>query len=227
MSEANAATPAGQEGTTPPAVPAATPANNAGQGETVTLSKEEAEQLRRDAARASANQSKADRYDRMTRNGGGHFKPQAPATPPSEDEQKAAAEAEDRKAEKGLLGLAADPAYREALDADPTLRTLLTTNPLAILPAYAPDALDAEDAIALVKEKLATRVEEIKKSKTPPPAGAPEQKPATPPAPPAGGVNPPAGTTPDADYEAAKKQPNTERALAGMIKVGLNKMGGK
>ena len=226
MSEANAATPAEQPGTNPPAAPAATPANNAPQGETVTLTKEEHEQLARDAARARESQSKADRYDRLMSRGGNHFKPQASATPPSEDEQKAQAEAEDRKAEKGLMGLAVDPAYREVLDADPTLRTLLTTNPLAILPAYAPDALDADDAIALVKEKLVTRVDEIKKSKTPPPAGTPE-KPSTPPAPPAGAVNPPAGTTPDAQYEAAKKNPNVESAIAGMVKIGLNKMGGK
>lgn len=226
MSEANGATPVVQEGTTPPAAPTATPPANANQGETVTLGKEEAEQLKRDAARAREAQSKADRYDRLMRQGGGHFKAQSAPVPPTEDEQKSAAEAEDRKAEKGLLGLAADPAFREALDADPTLRTLLTTNPLAILPAYAPDALDAEDAIALVKEKLAIRVEEIKKSKATPPAPG-QTPPATPPAPPAGGVNPPAATTPDAAYQAAKSLPNTERALAGMIKVGLNKMGGK
>lgn len=225
MSDAIAATPAEQPGGTSPSAQAANPADNAIQGETVTLAKDEVEQLRRDAARASTAQSKADRYDRLMRNGGSRFKAQTPSAAPSEDEQKLAADEEDRKAEKGLLGLAADPAYRELLDSDTTLRTLLTSNPLAILPVYAPDALDAEDAIALVKEKLSARVDELRRTKAP--AGIPEQKPAIPPAPPAGGVNPPSGTTPDAEYEAAKKSPNTERALAGMIKIGLNKLGGK
>jgi hypothetical protein len=40
-------------------------------------------------------------------------------------------------------------------------------------------------------------------------------------------VNPPGATTPDAEYEEAKKQPNTESAIAAMVKVGLKKLGGK
>lgn len=240
MSEANAATPAEQkekvetptppvEGGTPPAAPAATPAPNADDGKpTVAIEKERLEQLERDAARAKQAQSKADRYDRLMKSNGGHFKPQAQVTPPTEDEQKAAMEIEDRKAEKGLIGLVADPAFRNVLDADPTLRTLLTTNPLAVLPVFAPDALDAEDAIALVKEKLTERAEELKAKTTPPPAGAPEAKPGdNKDAPAPGAVNPPNGTTPDVEYEAAKKAPGTEQAIAGMVKVGLNKMGGK
>ena len=223
-----AVTPVVQPDGTPPVAPAATPAQPA--AEQVTLTKEEADQLRRDAARASANQSKADRYDRLVGSGKitGHFKPSVPATPPSKEEQEEAAATEDRKAEKGLMGLALDPAYREVLDADPTLRSLLTTNPLSILPMYAPDALDAEDAVSLVKEKLSAKATELKAKVTPPATPSVTVTPATPPAtPPAGGVNPPGATTPDADYEAARKLPNTEHAIAGMVKQGLKKLGGK
>lgn len=223
----NEATPVVQPDGTPPVAPTVTPSGNP---ETVTLTKEEADQLRRDAARAGASQSKADRYDRLVGQGkiSGHFKPSIPATPPSKEEQEETAAAEDRKAEKGLMGLALDPAYREVLDADPTLRSLLTTNPLSILPTYAPDALDAEDAVALVKEKLSAKATEIKAKATPPATPPVTVTPVIPPAtPPAGGVNPPGATTPDADYEAARKLPNTEHAIAGMVKQGLKKLGGK
>ena len=223
----NEVTPVVQPDGTPPVAPTATPSGNP---EQVTLTKEEADQLKRDAARASANQSKADRYDRLVGSGKitGHFKPSVPATPPSKEEQEEAAATEDRKAEKGLMGLALDPAYRDVLDADSTLRSLLTTNPLSILPMYAPDALDAEDAVSLVKEKLSAKATELKAKVTPPATPSVTVTPATPPAtPPAGGVNPPGATTPDADYEAARKLPNTEHAIAGMVKQGLKKLGGK
>jgi len=223
-----AATPVENKEPISPTPPAATPAQPA--AEQVTLTKEESDQLRRDAARASANQSKADRYDRLVGSGKitGHFKPSVPATPPSKEEQEEAAATEDRKAEKGLIGLALDPAYREVLDADSTLRSLLTTNPLSILPMYAPDALDAEDAVSLVKEKLSAKATELKAKANPPATPSVTVTPATPPAtPPAGGVNPPGATTPDADYEAARKLPNTEHAIAGMVKQGLKKLGGK
>lgn len=247
-----AATPAeNNNGEIPLASSTATPANN-NQGNqlegekqpeggikpesdaTVTLSKEEHAQLQKDASRARSNQSKADRYDRLSKAGRiSQFNNPAPAGGESsdDDERAEAAVAEDRKAEKGLMALAADPAYREALDTDPTLRQMLTTNPLSILPMFAPDALDAEDAISLVKEELSKRNETAKNAKQPP-------KPNDPPAddkkkddkgstPPAGGVNPPSGTTPDAEYEDARKNPNTESAISGMIKVGLKRQGGK
>src|SRR3990167_9187954 len=155
-----AATPAATNDGTPPVTPAATPA--ATQPEQVTLSKEAHDQLVRDAARASTAQSDADRYKNILKKnglvGGGHFKPAAPATPPTPEERQAAGAAEDEKAKAGLLGLALDPAYRTALDADPTLRDLLTKNPLAVLPILAPDALDADDAVSLVRDALSKRV---------------------------------------------------------------------
>lgn len=219
----DAATPVENNGGTPPATPTATPAAPANPGaaqpESVTLTKEAHDQLLRDSARASSNQRKADLYDRVSGGkGNSHFKPAAPATPPTPEELAATGAAEDRKAERGLLAIAADPAFREVLDADPTLRSLLTSNPLAVLPMLAPDALDAEDAMTLVKEALSKR--------KPANPGTPATPPATPPAPPAGGVNPPSHNV-DENYEAARKIPNTERAVAGMIGAKLKFTGGK
>lgn len=216
----DAATPAVPNDGTPPVAPAATPAQPAANPEMVTLTKEAHDQLQKDAARGSSNQRKADLYDRMTSGkGNGHFKPTTPATPPSDDERAAAAAAEDRKAERGLLALVGDPTFREVFDADPTLRTLMSSNPLAVLPMLAPDALDAEDALNLVKEALGKR-------KPAPAPATPPAAPATPPAPPAGGIN-----TPDKpvneEVEAARKNPNTERAVAGMIGARIKSQAGK
>ena len=204
--------------TATPAAPAA-PATPVPAVATVTLPKEQVDQLQRDAARASANQRKADLYDKTVgKPGKGHFQPTAPATPPSKEEMDARAEAEDRKAERGLLALAADPTLREVFDADPTLRDMITKNPLAVLPIYANDALDAEDAITLVKEAL------VAKKKPAAPATPPT--PPTPPAPPAGGINPPGDQAVNAAIEVAKKNQNTEHAVAGMLGARL-KAGGK
>lgn len=215
----DAATPAENKGGTPPASLAATPAATANAGaatpETVTLTKEAHDQLLRDQARAASNQRKADLWDRT--NGGkgnSHFKPQTPVTPPTPEEQVASGAVEDRKAERGLLALAADPALREVLDADPTLRSLLTENPLAVLPIYAKDALDADDAVTLVKEAL------LKKVKPATPATPTPATPVIPATPPTGGVNP-SDQPVNEEVEAARKNPNTERAIAGMIGAKL------
>lgn len=212
----NAATPAVPK-TDAPVVPAAAPANS--QPEKVTLEKEAHDQLVKDAARASEAQSRADRYENILKKngllGGGHFKPVTPATPPTPEERQAQATDEDRKAERGLLALALDPAHRATLDADPTLRDLLTKNPLAVLPILAPDALDADDAVSLVRDAL---------NKRKPAPALPPTPPATPSAtPPLGAVNP-KGELPNEEVEAAKKIPNTERAVAGMIGARLRGM---
>lgn len=212
----DAATPAAA-----PAAPAATPAKPP-ESETVTLSKAEHEQLSRDAARAASAQSRADRLEKILgrSNGGSTFKeptPAAKAPEPSEEDRRAQATQEDVKASRGLTSLAVDPTYREILDADPTLRDLLIKNPLAALPLLAPDALDAEDAIELVKAKLDERKSSLKK-----PASTTEPvKPTPAAAPPAGGVN--ATTEPvNEAYEAAKKLSNPESAIAGMVKAKLS-----
>ncbi len=214
MSEA--ATPAVPK-TDAPVAPAATPAANA--AETVTLSKEAHDQLVKDAARAPEAQSRADRYANILKKndllGGGHFKPATPATPPTPEERQAQAADEDRKAERGLLGIALDPAYREVLDKEPLLRDMLTRNPLAILPVLAPDALDADDAVSLVREAL---------NKRKPAPTFPVTPPATPPAtPPHGAVNPNDKPV-NEEVEAARKIPNTERAVAGMLGARLRGM---
>lgn len=212
MAEKDGATP------TVPVAPVATPPST----ETVSLSKEAHEQLVRDAARAPEAQSRADRYEGLLKKNGllggsGHFKPAAPVTPPTSEERAAQGAEEDRKAERGLLGLALDPAYREVLDKDTTLRDMLTKNPLAILPVLAPDALDADDAVALVRQALDKR-------KVPPVAAFPATPPATPPVtPPVGAVNPQDAAV-NEGVEAAKKISDPQRAVAGMLKARLGGM---
>lgn len=215
------ATPTAPIDGTPPVAPVATPSNEH-QNDKIVLGKEEHTELVRNAARAGEAQSRADRYEVILKKngliGGGHFKSAAPVTPPTTEERQAAGAEEDRKAEKGLLGLALDPAYRTVLDADPTLRDLLTKNPLAVLPVFAPDALDADDAVGLVREMLKKRV-----------APAPNPIPATPVAPaipPKGAVNPNDAPI-NEEVEAARKLPNTERAIAGMIGAKLRANAGK
>ena len=219
MEEKNAATPVehNTDGT-PPIAPTATPAQK--EPEMVSLTKEAHDQLQKDAARSSSNQRKADLYDRINGGKGNtHFKAQQPVTPPSDDERAVQAAAEDRKAERGLIALAADPKFREVLDTDPTLRDLLTSNPLAVLPMLAPDALDADDAVSLVKEALEKR--------KPAPSVTPATPPAVPPVtPPAGGVNPKDAPV-NESMENARKNPNTEHAIAGMIGARLKEGAGK
>lgn len=213
-----AATPVENNGGTPPTAPAATPAEK--NTETVTLSKEVHDQMARDAARAASNQRKADLYDRVVGGKGTRFnQPSVAKTEVTPEEREAVAATEDRKAERGLLSLALDPEYRDVIDSDPTLRELLTKNPLAVLPILAPDALDAEDAIGLVKEALKSR-----KKPSVPPASEPapaKPTPAAPSTPPPGGINTPDGNSND-EYEKARKNPKTENAIAGMVKARIN-----
>lgn len=203
-----------------PAQPPATPGDSS-QGkdskpaETVTLSKEEHEQLVRDAARAASAQSRADRLAGIAAGKGQNLGSDSKPTPasdeaPHDDKMKE----EDRKAERGLINLALDPAYREVLDASPDLRNMLTKNPLSLLPIYASKAVDAQDAIELMKEELDRRVAALKK-----PAPSTDTKPAeTPATPPQGGVNPPPEVDQEA-YEQARKEPSTDKAIAGMIRA--------
>lgn len=191
------------------------------EGETVTIPKSEHEQLSRDAARAASAQSRADRLEKVYGRSNGNFRtPVEKAPEPTKEERDTQAVEEDRKAERGLLGIALDPAYREVLDADPTLRNIFTKNPLAVLPLLAPDALDAEDAMTLVKEKLEERKNGLKKPE--PKKEEPNKK--APSSPPAGGINATA-TEVNEQYEAAKKLPGVENAIAGMVKANLKKFG--
>jgi hypothetical protein len=208
-----------------PAVPAAAPTAtpSIATPETVSLTKEEHAQLVRDAARASEAQSRADRYEGVLKKNGmlggsQHFVPRAPVTPPTPEERQSAAADEDMRAERGLRALAFDPIVREALDADPTLRSLFQTNPLAVLPLLAPDALDANDAITLVKDALVKR--------KPAPATTVPVVPPTPPTPPVGGINA-NSTEVNPEVEAARKIGNTEGAISGMVAARLKASRGK
>jgi len=96
---------------------------------------------------------------------------------------------------------------------------LLINNPLAVLPLLADDAINAEDAITLVKASLDKRKKPV------------EAKPADTQTPPVGKLNQvppianPAPETTDADYESARKQPNLESAIASMVSIGRRRMG--
>lgn len=138
-----------------------------------------------------------------------------PATPAAGDGDGDGAD-EDVKASQGIMRLAMKPEYREVLDADPTLRTMFERNPLGVLPLFANDALDAEDALGLIEEELKTRATKIaeKKTATPPatpaaPAATPAKKDTVVPTP--GAVNPaPVG---DAAYDELLKKGDTAGAL--------------
>jgi len=188
----SADTPQGQAGTpagtTPPAVPTDTPATSQQEPEMVSLSKEEVNQLKKQAAIASTAQRKADRLEKLVgRRTQGSFatKPTPEQiTPPTQEELNVQGMEEDRKAKDGLIRLALDPKYRELFDNDSTLRDMLTVNPLGLIPALAPNALDAEEAIDLIKENFDGRLEaKVPSAETQPPV---TEVPATPPT---GGVN--------------------------------------
>jgi hypothetical protein len=227
MSEVD--TPAG--GTTP-TVDTPTPAQ-----ESVTLSKEDHAKLVADAAeleRARAQQASADREaarlkrildGRGSESKGRFNKPAPKATPSPEDEDAYVAE-QERKAERYLVSIALDPKYRDLLDSDGTLRDLLTRNPLGALPILANDAVDAEDANELVRAELDKRLASFQAGKPAAPTQEPEKKVETPQTPPAGGVNTSSDQV-DSAKEEARKNPNTERALAGMIAAGLKQIPGK
>lgn len=204
---------AGENTPVAPAAPVAPQVPAAGESETVTMPKSEADQLRRDAARASSAQSRADRLAKVAGRTTGRFGtvPAAPAAPSAEEAEARNIE-EDRKVERGLTGIALDPKYRDVLDSDPTLRNLLTQNPLAVLPMMASEALDAEDALELVREQLDQRLE-ARKSAAP-------VAPTVPAAPPTGPINA-KDQSQNEELEQVRKDPNTERAIAGMIKIGL------
>lgn len=220
MYKNDAATPVDPKEPTPPAGDgsgAATPAPDAAD-ETVTVKKSEFETLK---ARQSTADSKASRMEKLLRRNGidpesgkKSSTPAATSTPSAGDGSGDGAD-EDVKASQGIMRLAMKPEYREVLDADPTLRTMFERNPLAVLPLFANDALDAEDALGLIEEELKTRATKIaeKKTATPPtpapaPTTTPKKKEDTPTP---GAVNPaPVG---DAAYDELLKKGDTAGAL--------------
>ncbi len=104
----------------------------------------------------------------------------------SDDDDEAASQ-EDRKAERGLINLALKVEYREVLDANPVLRDMLTKNPLSALPIYAADAVDADDAVELMEEKLSEMKNQLRPPVAPAETKPVEKKPEE--TPPVGGEN--------------------------------------
>jgi len=125
----------------------------ASQDEMVTMKKSDVEAMkgRQSALDIRENRLKK-REEKLGRSGGFRNQPANDAPAPKGDD---ALDAEDEKASRGLINLALQPEYRDVLDSNPVLRDMLTKNPLAVLPLYANDAIDAEDAVDLVKEHLA------------------------------------------------------------------------
>ena len=213
------------KGTTPPAAPKDTPADKSQQGDNVTLTKEEHNLLKKQAAIASSAQKKADRLERLvnrkTREGVFTGKPAPePITPPTTDELKVQGEEEDRKAEMGVMRLSTDPKYRKILDSDETLREMMTKTPINMLRMYANNPVDAEEAIDMVTEHLDSRLEamNIDPATTDPKPAANTDEPAIPPA---GGVNVAAAQT-DEVMEGFKKMSNVEDAVSKMVKHKMN-----
>ena len=152
---------------------------------------------------------------------GGFKKTPAPAAPADGGDDGAA---EDEKAKGLLQGIALDPEYRDVLDANPILKDMLLRNPLSVLPLYASEAIDAEDAEGLVKEHLAGL-----KSKLPPANPAPANPaPKKEDTPPAGGENSVFGKevgkvdANDKEYAEKLKKGDT-RSIAEGIKHRLTK----
>lgn len=206
--------------TAPATAPADTPATAV---ETVTLPKADVERLK---AQTSTADAKVARYEKVLKLNGidpaigaFHVKPpkpaDAPATAPATDE---AFSAEATKAKDGLLGLALNPVYRDVLDANPDLKSILVQNPLALLPIYAKDALDGEDAVTLVEDELKRRLGTMKPAPTTPPATTTD----TPPVPPKVPVNVLSAEKQDSYKELEKKGD-----VAGMIAMRMNPGGKK
>lgn len=190
---------------------AATPATAA---EQVTLSKAEHDQLLTQAARAAEAQSRADRLTLQLRSQRGSTLPDPKETPQVDRTNGAE---EDAKAERELLRLASDPELRTVLDADTTLRDLIRKNPIALVPIYAPDAIDAEDAVSQVRARLLER-----KPKETPKAPDPVDQSLT--VPPVGGVNTPERGVESA-IDTARKNPDAMGAALGMLNAKLNLSG--
>lgn len=198
----------------PEATPAAAPATPAPASETVTLTKEQHDQLARDAARAGEAQTRADRLaeeNKRLRQRPGAIRGQAPAGNDGGDDH-----VEDAKAEREILRLAGDPSIREILDADPTLQRLITSDPLALVRMYADNPLDAEDAVSQVKDKLLERKSTLKKADPAPTTPAPSTPPAIP-----GRAPNPAPKDLATELETAQKNPSTQGAAADMIRAKM------
>ena len=134
-------------------------------------------------------------------------------TPPDDEDFQ---EVERAKAESQMTRLAfSDEKYRKALEADPTLRRITESNPLALVKS----PIDAEDAVLQLQDILENRVDEL--SQTPEPTEEPKpptEKETTPEETPPGsgaGVNPQG--TPPAGYEDNLKKGNIDEAVAGKL----------
>lgn len=233
--DVNAPAPGGEGTGANPPVPTPAPADAAPaapqaapEGETVIVKKTDYEAMKGRQSALDKKEERLARREKALARGGSFNFGKTPDTPapaaaaPSGDE--ADGSAEDRKAERGLLNLALKPEYRAALDASPDFRDLLTKNPLALLPVYASDAFDAEDAISLITEELERRAAATKAAAPAAPAA-----PAVVEVPPAGVVNLSDGSVAtegmkDQEYKDVTKG-GTVKGIAAGIKHRLQSVG--
>lgn len=204
-----------------PVVPAATPGKEADGApvneETVSLKKADYERMQARQSEADKRKAELDRKEReIARRERMLKKAAGDTTDTPDDVATQAAKDEDAKAERMLLRLGANPKYRAAIDADPTFRDMLLNNPLSLLPTYAKDAFDAEDAVSLIEDELSKRLEKVEKKEDAPQADPKDEKKEdkkTPEVPPKGGVNlsPPEG---DATYDKTLKEGSVADAIA-------------
>lgn len=138
-----------------------------GEDETVTLSKADHEKLQGDLKQARDLQSQSDKARRAAErkarilesrakggaeNGDGQTADPAPVDLEYTDTEKQQIMGQ---AEKGVLQLlVGNDQYREVLNNDPTLKDIISKNPLALITEY----IDAEDAVEQIKEMLDGRV---------------------------------------------------------------------
>lgn len=211
-----------------PQKPAGTDGNTPPNGSSPDPMEELKNQVEREKARAATAQQEKEAADRKWRDehklrvnaekrlkdlagGDGAGAPAAggAVTPDSNEE-----EIERLNAEKGVANLIMlNPKYQELLQKDPTLREVISDNPLSLIREY----IDADDAIDQIQKKLDKRLQD---SSANPPAPAPGAQP--PAAGKEGEVPPPSSTiqmkgsvTPDAAVQMSaaewEKLPKEQR----------------
>ncbi len=179
------------------------------------------EELKGDNSKLSAQQSEADKRARKAERtvriltkkaerAGGTPSETPPATPAEpaavvvEDDDEDAVEA--TKAEKLANRLLLNPKYREVFDADPTLLSVLTNNPLF----FVDDFIDSKDAVDQVTEMLDERLAGLK------PAEGDGGDDAKPPAVDAGAPNP-SSTTPKKDEKTVVNPLNEDKVTSSIL----------
>lgn len=172
-------TPAETAGTAKPVEPSTKGEKTAGTA-TTPMTETEIVALQDEVKQAKKLQGQADRKARQERvarkrlqqkiqSGTG----EPPSEPEGEDPPDTFQEVEQAKFEGSAIRLAySSEEYRKVLEADPTLRKIIESNPLALIK----NPIDAEDAVMQLQEVLDTRVDELSEPSPKPKEEKPEDK---------------------------------------------------